>query len=1088
MSQVQVSVSFVSSNNCFISLPLVVTNFLYGQHQLPQNVILELSWQEAKTLRRSYVGWSGDASKQHSTHVDTIEIDPQFGSSIGLHDGQKVSMKICENSPEANLVHAEPCSIEDWEIVDRRANYLENYFIQQLRVVYPNQIVTLWINSNLTRLKIVEIDPKTQFAKLCANTEVSVKPKARPTENFQSKSNENGISNNNSIFNAPIYCLRLLPKEYLSTELFPSYPNEFCSAYVHSKDFVNIRLSNNKVVRLSKVQPQQSFHNKENEDKTEMDNKSSSQNTIYVKVVENSNVIPGHVVLCGSIRDCLDAEIFAIIRLAPSQINPVTLSNIILRNTSPFQINPSKPHTSSPATDKSVFSTLLINSFKAFVENLPDNTEIVLTNGMKLSLSSINGNLNIAIFLGVKSGNQNDGRHGKFDFPEMFTILTKSKLQNMKTEVGDNIPMPDQKLLKQPVQDCLPKLAGVSNLTDKLEGYLRSCLGKVPLRSALRVPALGGLLLCGGHGSGKTSIAKTVVYSLERDLQTLAYCLVVRCTELTEERVSSVKDKLQQWFDDAAWHAPSIILFDDLDRLIPAEVEHTDSFRFRQLAECFFQIAAKMCKRHRITIFATAQQQASIYAYLTTSHLFCEIAQLNPPTKTERHEIIEAIMSSGPTLAQNSVSNIDLLSVASECEGYLAADLKALVERTIHEGVSRHLHSGNDESQFLLTQEDFRKAQKEFVPFSLRGVKLHTSKVSWTDIGGLVETRKVLLETLEWPTKYASIFANCPLRLRSGLLLYGYPGCGKTLLASAVAKECGLNFISVKGPELLNKYIGASEKSVRDLFERAQAAKPCVLFFDEFDAIAPKRGHDSTGVTDRVVNQMLTQMDGAEGLDGVYVLAATSRPDLIDPALLRPGRLDKSLLCDMPELQEIIEILKALSRKMELKDDVDLSYYAKQCEGFSGADLQALLYNAHLEAIHEAIDSDKSLESSKSNSDGNDMQFVSFNSKSAQSTSKALTAAEKGQISQRLALIKKGFTLKKASKAENEGEDEIKKKRTAIITNEHIQTSLKITRPSITPEERARLAAIYKEFITGRNGEMPSGVASHEIGKRSTLY
>lgn len=197
---------------------------------------------------------------------------------------------------------------------------------------------------------------------------------------------------------------------------------------------------------------------------------------------------------------------------------------------------------------------------------------------------------------------------------------------------------------------------------------------------------------------------------------------------------------------------------------------------------------------------------------------------------------------------------------------------------------------------------------------------------------GLHEARRILRETLEWPTKYAQIFANCPLRLRSGILLYGYPGCGKTLLASAVAKECGLNFISVKGPEILNKYIGASEKSVRDLFERASAAKPCVLFFDEFDSIAPKRyvvlyldiilfsrvssrdqadrcrGHDSTGVTDRVVNQMLTEMDGAQGLDGVYVLAATSRPDLIDPALLRPGRLDKAVFCDMPDLTDRLEV------------------------------------------------------------------------------------------------------------------------------------------------------------------------------------
>ncbi|CAB4388534.1 unnamed protein product [Rhizophagus irregularis] len=1085
----QLIISFVSSNDCFINLPLVFSNFFYEQNQLPQNVVIELSWQESKSSRKSYVGWSGNHSKQSGT-IDIIEIDPQFGTAIGLHDGQKVSMKICENCPEANSVHVEPFNIEDWEIMDRRANYLEDYIVQQLRVVYLNQIVTLWINSNLTRLRIVEINPKTQFqfAKLCANSEVFVKPKPRPTE---IKSSENKDISASNALKTPIYCLRVLPKEYIG--IFPSSPIELYSVYVHPKDFVNIRLSDNRVVRLSKVQPQQLLHNnkeiphnKEGEDKSDIDNKSYSQNIIYVKVVENFDVVPGHVVLCESIRDCLDVTNFDIIRLAPSQTNPVALSNIIIRNISPFQVNPLKPnHSGSLPADKSAFSNVLINSFKAFFDTLSENSEVVFTNGMKLPLPSINGNLNITIFLGVKTvNNQNDGRHGKFDFPEMFTILTKKKLQSTKIEVGDNIPIPpDNRPLKQSIQDHLPKLAGVSNLIQHLEGYLRSCLGKVPLRNALRVPGMGGLLLCGGHGSGKTSIAKTITYNLGRDLQTLAYCLVVRCTELTEERISSVRDKLQQLFDDAAWHAPSIIFFDDLDRLIPAEVEHIDSFRFRQLSECFFHIATKMCERHRITIFATAQQQSSIHSFLITSHLFSEIAQLDPPTKAERREILEAIMASGPILAQNSISHLDLLSVASECEGYFAADLKVLVERTIHEGAARQL---NNESQLLLTREDFHKAQEGFVPFSLRGVKLHTSEVSWTDIGGLEETKKVLLETLEWPTKYASIFANCPLRLRSGLLLYGFPGCGKTLLASAVAKECGLNFISVKGPELLNKYIGASEKSVRDLFERAQAAKPCVLFFDEFDSIAPKRGHDSTGVTDRVVNQMLTQMDGAEGLDGVYVLAATSRPDLIDPALLRPGRLDKSLLCNIPTFQERIEILKALSRKMELNEDIDLSYYAEKCEGYSGADLQALLYNAHLKAIHEAIDTEKSLEKYKSNSDGNDMQFISLNAKSA-NTVTLLTAAEKGQISQRLALIKKGLVTKKTITVEKEGEDDIKKKRTAIITNEHMRASLEITRPSTTPEERARLSNIYEEFITGRNGEMPSGIFSHEIGQRSTL-
>jgi len=466
-------------------------------------------------------------------------------------------------------------------------------------------------------------------------------------------------------------------------------------------------------------------------------------------------------------------------------------------------------------------------------------------------------------------------------------------------------------------------------------------------------------------------------------------------------------------------------------------------------------------------------------------------------------------MSRGHERLSKSLLGLDLVSIATETEGYLAADLKALIERAVHEGAVRSIKnrihgSSNDDVDsavdvetpphpFTLTQQDFQKAQEGFVPSSLRGVKLQSSGVNWADIGGLNETRKTLLETLEWPTKYASIFANCPLRLRSGLLLFGYPGCGKTLLASAVAKECGLNFISVKGPELLNKYIGASEKSVRDLFERAQAARPCVLFFDEFDSIAPRRGHDSTGVTDRVVNQMLTQMDGAEGLDGVYVLAATSRPDLIDPALLRPGRLDKALLCGMPDAQERMEILNALARKMTLAADVDLAYYAERTEGLSGADLQAFLYNAHLESIHGAIAIDSFEARSKETDKPQDAKssFVMFGGDYGVEKKAPLTLAERGQIDSRLNMIKKAYSGQSSTKKNKLARQQVQqiedKKHSAVITLDHLNKSLKNTRPSNTIEEHIRLKAIYDEFVTGRTGELPSGEAAKGIGKRTTL-
>ncbi|KAJ3330209.1 Peroxisome biosynthesis protein pex1 [Gonapodya sp. JEL0774] len=512
----------------------------------------------------------------------------------------------------------------------------------------------------------------------------------------------------------------------------------------------------------------------------------------------------------------------------------------------------------------------------------------------------------------------------------------------------------------------------------------------------------------------------------------------------------------------------------------------------------FLQLASKVKSEYEVVIVATCQQPASLNAVITESHIFDETVQLFPPTKTQRRQILEAILSASPALSK-SVDSVDLTSIASSTEGYLPADLRTLVERAVHESAMRRMAGvqtalGQKFQTDLLVQQDFDRAQKDFVPSSLRGVKLQKTEVSWKDVGGLIETKRVLKETLEWPTKYAVIFANSPLRLRSGLLLYGYPGCGKTLLASAVAKECGLNFISVKGPELLNKYIGASEAAVRDLFERAQAAKPCVLFFDEFDSIAPRRGHDNTGVTDRVVNQLLTQMDGAEKVEGVYVLAATSRPDLIDPALLRPGRLDKSLLCGMPTFEERKDILQSVARKLILHPDVEFDTLAERSGGYSGADLQALLYNAHLEAIHELMDNiqkareeigqDSSKKVGAGELNGKNHVELEFtvsdpSAGSIESDKVAMTAAERGALSTRLETMQREMEASVARSQEVSGEANKASKGAspslAIITTTHIESAFASTRPSLAAHEVRRLERIYDEFIGGRSTTLPTG-------------
>ena len=639
-----------------------------------------------------------------------------------------------------------------------------------------------------------------------------------------------------------------------------------------------------------------------------------------------------------------------------------------------------------------------------------------------------------------------------------------------------------------------------------------------------------GVLLCGGPGSGKTRIARAVGAQLAADPALLYRTQYVDCATFVEERMPLVRAHFKEWLDEAAWHAPTLLVLDNLDTLIPAEAEHVDSTRAAQLGNALAAKIRESVQDFDVFVLATCQSTTNLHASLQNARLWTETVSVKPPTKDARRAILQSLVQalvekpaeetdkaptdaprapadpatpaseatpgpsedaaalsapeapvSPPVDAVLETGDLDWVTLVNNTDGYHAADLQMLTQRAVHQATMRCLLESD--RRLTLDMSDFAAAQQDFTPLSLRDVKLQASTTNWADIGGLHATRQTLRETLEWPTKYAAIFANCPLRLRSGLLLYGYPGCGKTLLASAVAKECGLHFISVKGPEILNKYIGASEKSVRDLFDRAQAAKPCVLFFDEFDSIAPKRGHDSTGVTDRVVNQMLTQMDGAEGLDGVYVLAATSRPDLIDSALLRPGRLDKSLLCDMPNRDDRLDILRAIARKVHLHPSVDLAHWAERTAGFSGADLQALLYNAHLETINASLQPTEA----PASTDAAAPAAVAYTAITPGEVppSKMHSGAERAAFADRLARML-GSTPSVPAASDN-AEAPAADPEARLVTHAQLETAFQTTRPSVPQHEVDRLRRIYRNFAGDRDAAFPDGAPSDAIGARTSL-
>ncbi|KAF5736234.1 putative peroxisome biogenesis factor [Tripterygium wilfordii] len=487
--------------------------------------------------------------------------------------------------------------------------------------------------------------------------------------------------------------------------------------------------------------------------------------------------------------------------------------------------------------------------------------------------------------------------------------------------------------------------------------------------STYNLPLPGHVLIYGPPGSGKTVLARAVAKSLEEHDDVLAHTVFVGCSQLASEKASTVRQTLSSHISEALDHAPALVIFDNLDSILSSSSDaegSQPSTSVTVLTEFLTDIMDEYAEKRKslcgigpIAFIASVQSLEKIPQSLCSSGRFDFHVQLPAPAASERAAILKHEVQRRSLQCSDGI----LRDVASECDGYDAYDLEILVDRAVHSAVGRFLpfrHGFEKQERPTLVRDDFTRAMHEFLPVAMRDITKTASeggRSGWDDVGGLNDIRNTIKEMIELPSKFPNIFAQAPLRLRSNVLLYGPPGCGKTHIVGAAAAACSLRFISVKGPELLNKYIGASEQAVRDIFSKAANAAPCLLFFDEFDSIAPKRGHDNTGVTDRVVNQFLTELDGVEVLTGVFVFAATSRPDLLDAALLRPGRLDRLLFCDFPSPRERFDILTVLSRKIQLAGDVDLDAIASMTEGFSGADLQALLSDGQLAAVHKFLNS-----------------------------------------------------------------------------------------------------------------------------------
>ena len=488
---------------------------------------------------------------------------------------------------------------------------------------------------------------------------------------------------------------------------------------------------------------------------------------------------------------------------------------------------------------------------------------------------------------------------------------------------------------------------------------------ELPLRYPALFERLGidppkGVLLTGPPGTGKTLIARAVAY------ETAAHFFHINGPEIINKFYGQSEANLRSIFEEAGRHTPSVIFIDEIDALAPKRVDVAGEVEKRVVAQLLGLMDGLQARGQVIVIGATNIPDALDPALRRPGRFDRELT-IAVPNRPGRLEILQ-IHTRGMPLA----TDVDIDRLAAITHGFVGADLEALCREAAMvalRGLLPTIDFGLDTvpldqlAQLDVRQADFLDALREISPSALREVYTETPDVSWDDIGGLDEAKAALIEAVEWPLRYGALFARLGATPPRGILLDGPPGTGKTLLAKAVAHESEVNFISVKGPELLSKWVGESEKGIREIFKKARAAAPCIVFFDEIDALVPERGGGfASEVSERMVGQLLAELDGLEEMPGVMVLGATNRADILDPALLRPGRFDLTITLPLPDFTTREAIVAVHLQDRPLSVDIDYRVIARETEGRSGADIAGLCRQASVLAIREAISAGRDAE------------------------------------------------------------------------------------------------------------------------------
>ena len=518
-------------------------------------------------------------------------------------------------------------------------------------------------------------------------------------------------------------------------------------------------------------------------------------------------------------------------------------------------------------------------------------------------------------------------------------------------------------------------LRGVPQVTYEDIGGIRDEIKKVremielPLRhpeifEKLGIEAPKGVMLYGPPGTGKTLLAKAVAN------ESNAHFISISGPEIMSKFYGESEARLREIFKEAREKAPSIIFVDEIDSIAPKREEVTGEVERRVVSQ-MLSLMDGLEARGKVIVISATNRPNAIDPALRRPGRFDREIEIKVPDKKGRHEILQIHTRNMPLAADEQEFPVNIDKISAVSHGYVGADLEYLCKEAAMKCLRRLLPELNLEEEkippetldkLIVNADDFRKALVEVTPSGMREVFIENPDVSWEQVGGLAEVKKELMEAVEWPMKYPGLYDKLGHKMPRGILLHGPSGTGKTLMAKAVATQSEANFISVRGPELLSKWVGESERGIREIFKRARQSAPCVIFFDEIDSIAPIRGAGGeTAVTERVVSQLLTELDGMENMHGVVVLAATNRADMIDPALLRPGRFDKIISIPLPDKESRRMILEINCEDIPIADPngpdkIDYDKLAENTDGLSGADVASIANTAVSLVVHEHLD------------------------------------------------------------------------------------------------------------------------------------